>query len=73
MTDGQDNRRQGNEEGVGKASNDQQKPGRGALAVVEIVNREDAGSPRSNEEYDESKDHLEKKESCQHLIRCVGC
>lgn len=63
VTDCQDSRRQGNEDNVGKASNDQQKLGRGALVVVEIVDRDDAGSPRCNEEHDESKNHLGGKGS----------
>lgn len=54
MTDCQDSRRHGNEDNVGKASNHQQKLSRGALVVVEIVNRDDAGSPRCNEQHDES-------------------
>lgn len=61
VTDCQDSRRQGNEDNVGKASDDQQKLGRGALAVVEIVDRYDAGSPRCNEERDERKNDLGNK------------
>lgn len=58
VTDCQDSRRQGNEDNVGKASDDQQKRGRGASVVVEIVDRNDAGSPRCNEEHDDAKNHL---------------
>lgn len=61
VADCQDSRRQGNENNVGKASNDQQKLSRGALVVVEIVDRDDAGSPRCDEEHDKSKNHLWKK------------
>lgn len=61
VTDCQDDRGKANEDSVGKASNDQQKLGRGASVVVEIIDREDAGSPRYNEENGESKNHLGKK------------
>lgn len=56
----QDSRWHGNEDDVGKSSNDQKKLSRGASVVVEIVDRDNAGSPRCNEEHYESENHLEK-------------
>lgn len=53
---------QGDEDGVGKASNDQEEISRGAAVVVEVVDRNDAGSPRYNEEHNQTKNHLMKKE-----------
>lgn len=74
VSDRQDNRRQGNEDNVGKASDDQQELGRGALVVVEVVDRDDAGSPGYNEEHDESKNHLgeERSLTCQRLVKRDG-
>lgn len=60
MTHCKDHRRHGNEDNVGKTSNDQKKLSRGPTVVVKVVDRENAGSPRCNEEHDEGEDHLEK-------------
>lgn len=60
MTHCEDHRRHGNEDNVGKTSNDQEKLSRGASVVVKVVDRENAGSPRCNEKHDESENHLKK-------------
>lgn len=53
--------RHGNEDNVGKSSNDQKKLSRRAAVVVEIVDRDNAGSPGCNEKHDESENHLEEQ------------
>lgn len=67
----QNNRRHGNEDDVGKSSNDQKKLGRRALVVVEVVDRDNAGPPRCNEEHDESQNHLEKHTEKNHALNAV--
>ena len=60
MSDSQNSRWHGNEDDVGKTSNDQKKVSWGAAVVVEIVDGDNAGSPGCNEEHYESENHLEK-------------
>lgn len=60
MADSQNSRWHGNEDDVGKTSNDEKKVSWGAAVVVEIVDRDNAGSPGCNEEHYESENHLEK-------------
>lgn len=56
----QDHWRQGDKDDVGKTSDDEQKLRRGATVVVEVVDGDNAGSPRGDEEHDEGEDHLKK-------------
>lgn len=56
----QNNRGHCNEDDVGKTSNDQKILCRRAPVVVEIVDRDNASSPRYYEEHYESENHLQK-------------
>lgn len=58
VADCQNSRWHGDEDNVGKTSNDQKKICGGTRVVVEVVDRDNAGSPGRDEEHDESKDHL---------------
>lgn len=60
MAHREDHRRQGDEDDVSKTSDDEQKLSRGATVVVEVVDGDNAGSPRCDEEHDECEDHLKK-------------
>lgn len=61
VADCQNDRWQGNEDDVGKTSNDHQIIGWGATVVVEVVDRDNAGPPWEDEEYYEGENHLGKK------------
>ena len=58
VTDCQNSRGHGNENYIGKARDDQKKIGWRAPVVVEVVDRDNAGSPGYNEEHDEGENHL---------------